>query len=63
VRTTVTLMIAGDTITAQTDWCILQDVDAAAENRCVNELGMIGIAVAPNIPILILKRLIPDVRS
>jgi len=36
-----------------------QDVDAAVAEmyRCVNELGMIGIAVAPNIPTLILKRL------
>lgn len=31
----------------------LQDVDAAVAemHRCINELGMIGVAVAPNIPI------------
>jgi len=44
----------------------LQDVDAAiAEmHRCINELGMIGVAVAPNIPIPHPKapEAFPDVR-
>lgn len=44
----------------------LQDVDAAiAEmHRCINELGMIGVAVAPNIPIPHPKapQAFPDVR-
>ncbi len=45
----------------------LQDVDAAVAEmyRCVNELGMIGVAVAPNLPIPHPKapEAFPDIRS
>jgi predicted TIM-barrel fold metal-dependent hydrolase len=44
----------------------LQDVDAAVAemHRCINELGMIGVAVAPNLPIPHPKapQAFPDVR-